>query len=153
VIAVLISLAAAAQAPPAATLADCSFRLAVGEPNDAEAGTFPFALLFEAPREGQSSIISARVHDPKGMLEGLPIMGGFYSRGGKILSFRTDERRPVYFRIGLLSGPGGKRWAGAIQIDGAVAEEQRLAASYMGECTIDAPADAVARFEALEANR
>jgi hypothetical protein len=151
VIAVLISLSAAAQAPPAATLAECAFIQPGRETNGAEAQPFPFALLFEAPSRGQSSITSTRVHDPKKMLEGLPIKEGSYSKDGKLLSFLTDDRRPVYFRIGFLSGESG--WMGAIQMDGTGTEEQRLAASYIGECTIAAPADAMARFEALEAKR
>jgi hypothetical protein len=147
----LASLAAAAQVPSAKTLADCTFQLPPWEASNGESGPFRFALLFDAPARGRSSISSARVHDPKGMLRGLPVTRGFYSNGGKILSFRTDERQPVYFRIGFLSGQSG--WAGAIQLDGVATEEQRLAAGYMGQCTIEALADAAARFEALEAKR
>jgi hypothetical protein len=150
-IAVLVSLAAATQAPPATTLAECTFQLPPWETSGGQGGALPFALLFEAPLKGQSSIASVRVHDPKRILRGLPVTRGFYSNGRKILSFRTDKRQPVYFRIGFLSGQSG--WAGVIQLDGVATEDQRLAASYMGQCTIAASADVAARFEALEAKR
>lgn len=147
-IGMLVSLAATAQVPPPQTLADCTFQLPPWETNNGESGPFRFALLFDAPPKGKSSISSTRVHDPRNLLRGLPVTRGSYSNDGKILSFRTDERQQVYFRIGFLSGQSG--WAGAIQLDGVATEEERLAASYMGHCTIGASADASARFEALE---
>jgi hypothetical protein len=157
VIGLLLSLLAAAPAetPGAYSLADCGFRKIDVAASNVEGQTLPFALLFRTGGKDGRYIDAAdlRVFDPADMLMDLPLLGGFYTEDGKMLALLTDDRLPAHFEMAFSFRRKTKKWVGAMGRHGAGTADQHMAHSYMGECTITQPADAVARFEALGAGR
>ena len=156
-IAILLALLTAAPdgSAGAYTLADCGFRKIDFKKKGVKGPTRPFGLLFRTSGEGGRSIAAAdlRVSDPSNLIQGLPLMGGFYTEDGKMLFIVTDDSRPVHFKLVLSHRSDTGKWAGALGMNGAGGAAQHMANSYMGECVVDQPADAAARFEALGAGR
>lgn len=155
--ALLLSLLAATPdgSAGAYTLADCRFRKIDFKKADVKGPTRPMGLLFRTSGEGGRYIAAAdlRVSDPSNMIQGLPLMGGFYTEDGKMLFIVTDDSRPVHFKLVLSARSESGKWRGAVGMNGAGGAAKLMEHSYMGECDIGQPADATARFEALGAAR
>jgi hypothetical protein len=156
VIGVLISLLAAAPAdvPGGYWLAECGFRKIDFKKADVRGPTRPLAMLFRTTREDRFvEQGNLRILDPSKLTHGLPPMGGFFTEDRKMLFITTDLERPVHFKLIFSDRPDKGNWAGAVGMEGAGSAAEHRANTYLGQCQIGQPADAVARYEALGAKR
>jgi hypothetical protein len=110
------------------------------------------AILFSrrGGRNPAIDVASLRVFDPTDLLAGLPMNKAAYRDRGRMLTMETGSGGRGFYRFAISPSPRAPgRWWGGLALNGGVHSDQALARSYIGECTVEEPADAAARFDAL----
>jgi hypothetical protein len=146
----------AAPTPAAAegtqTLVDCGFRSIDFADLSPTGESRRLLILFEhgAGRREAIDVGSLRVFDPTNLLGGLPMNSAEYRNGGRMLTMEAGSGRASFFRFAIAPSPRVPgRWWGGLALNGEASREEAMAQSYMGECTVQTPPDAAARFDEL----
>jgi hypothetical protein len=158
-LAIMVAAAAgqAAAAPAAApqgtlSLVDCGFQTIDFEKMTPTGESRRLVMLF-ARRAGRGRPIdtaSVRMFDPSNLLGGRGVNEAAYRNNGRMLTMETASEGGNFFRFAIAPSPRSPgRWWGGLSLNGEASAEESMAQSYMGECTVEEPADAAARFDAL----